>query len=151
MWFIKILTYCATLALPYLCTPTGESCLSFELSRQSPSVSNKFFDTLKRVARPAFIFDIESGSHLSDPSLHNHAIAGIGWIRRSRRIFCNWTYTKDRAAHSLLTGYVLLRHILYHTALPDRSASLYKRLLPQLPPRRESLRENHQAVQIMGW
>ena len=52
-----ILTYCATLALPYLCTPTGESCLSFELSRRSPSVSKWFFDTLRLTHCASRFFD----------------------------------------------------------------------------------------------
>ena len=54
-----ILTYCATLVLPYLCTPTDESCLSFELSRQSPSVSKWFFDTLRRPAQPGVFFALK--------------------------------------------------------------------------------------------
>ena len=45
--FARILTYCATRVLPYLCTPTDASCLSSELL-DSPSACRKgFFDTLK--------------------------------------------------------------------------------------------------------
>ena len=41
--FARILTYCATHALPYPCTPTGVSCLSSELFLQSASVSKRVF------------------------------------------------------------------------------------------------------------
>ena len=49
--FARILTYCATHTLPYLCTPTGVSCLSSELFRSLSACRKGFFDTLTRFAR----------------------------------------------------------------------------------------------------
>ena len=48
--FIIIFTYFATHALAYLYTPTGVSCSSSEPFWQSPSVSKRFFDTLRPAA-----------------------------------------------------------------------------------------------------
>ena len=42
----RILTYCATHALPYRCTPTSVSCLSSELFRSLSACRKEFFDTL---------------------------------------------------------------------------------------------------------
>ncbi len=41
--------YCATHALPYLCTPTGVSCLSSELFSSLSACRKEFFDTLKKL------------------------------------------------------------------------------------------------------
>ena len=46
----RILTYCATHALPYPRTPTGVSCLSSELFSSLSACRKGFFDTLKAEA-----------------------------------------------------------------------------------------------------
>ena len=48
-YFSRILTYCATHALPYLCTPTGVSCLPSELFSSLSACRKGFFDTLQRL------------------------------------------------------------------------------------------------------
>ena len=52
--FARILTYCATHALPYPCTPTGVSCLSSELFCSLSACRKGFFDTLKLLQSQSF-------------------------------------------------------------------------------------------------
>ena len=68
--FARILTYCATHALPYLCTPTGVSCLSSELFRSLPACRKGFFDTLKSTLWRAFFKSLTAAQRMPPPTVH---------------------------------------------------------------------------------
>ena len=53
--FARILTYCATHALPYPCTPTGVSCLSSELFCSLPACQKAIPHVIARVLAPVAI------------------------------------------------------------------------------------------------